>query len=44
MGRPSKQQLDDAIIHDPLAFAPAAVRPRHDGWTAERQRAFISLR
>lgn len=22
-------------------FTPAAVRPRHDGWTPERQRAFI---
>jgi len=24
-----------------LAFAPVAVAPRRDGWTAERQRAFI---
>ncbi len=24
-----------------IAFEPAAVRPRHDGWTAERQIAFI---
>ena len=39
---PAKQRIDDAIIQDPLAFAPAAVRPRHDGWTAERQRAFIA--
>src|SRR5688572_18921932 len=23
-------------------FAPAPVAPRHDGWTAERQRAFIT--
>ncbi len=27
---------------DPLAFAPASVRHRHDGWTAGRQRAFIA--
>src|SRR5687768_6797623 len=27
---------------DPLAFAPAATRARHDGWTAGRQRAFIA--
>lgn len=26
---------------DPLAFTPVAVRARHDGWTAERQRAFV---
>lgn len=25
----------------PLDFAPAPRRPRHDGWTAERQRAFV---
>ena len=94
MGKPSKQQITEAIIHsarigesnkafdkrmaelsrmsdeelaamgivppaepapptepiaapaptepDPLAFAPAPVRPRHDGWTAGRQRAFIA--
>ncbi|MCL6741196.1 hypothetical protein LZ518_08640 [Sphingomonas sp. RB56-2] len=27
----------------PLVFAPVAVKPRHDGWTAERQRAFIAV-
>lgn len=27
---------------DPLTFTPAPVKPRHDGWTAERQRAFIA--
>ncbi|HEU5286063.1 MAG TPA: hypothetical protein VFU20_06075 [Sphingomicrobium sp.] len=27
---------------DPPAFAPAPLRPRRDGWTAERQRAFIA--
>ncbi len=26
---------------DPLAFVPAALRPRRDGWTAEKQIAFI---
>ena len=25
----------------PLDFAPVPVKPRHDGWTAERQRTFI---
>jgi hypothetical protein len=30
--------MDDS---DLLAFAPAPVRSRRDGWTAERQRAFI---
>jgi hypothetical protein len=25
----------------PIPFEPVAVRPRHDGWTAERQIAFI---
>ena len=25
----------------PLEFAPVPVKSRHDGWTAERQRAFI---
>lgn len=25
----------------PIAFEPARLRPRHDGWTAERQIAFI---
>lgn len=27
---------------DPPAFDPVPVRARHDGWTAERQRAFIA--
>ena len=26
---------------DPVDFEPAPVKPRHDGWTAERQRTFI---
>lgn len=26
---------------DPLVFSPTSLRPRHDGWTADRQRAFI---
>ena len=25
----------------PAQFTPVPVRPRHDGWTAERQIAFI---
>jgi hypothetical protein len=31
---------DDAAA-DMLAFAAVPVRPRHDGWTAEKQQAFI---
>jgi hypothetical protein len=27
---------------EPLEFSPVPVQPRHDGWTAERQRAFIA--
>ncbi|MEO6436638.1 MAG: hypothetical protein ABIP55_12880 [Tepidisphaeraceae bacterium] len=27
---------------DPLAFEPATLKARHDGWTAGRQRAFIA--
>lgn len=27
---------------EPLVFAPVPVKRRHDGWTAERQRAFIA--
>ena len=27
---------------DPFPFTPAPVRARHDGWTPERQRAFIA--
>jgi hypothetical protein len=27
---------------DPLVFTPVPVTARHDGWTAERQRAFIA--
>ncbi len=30
--------VDDS---DPLAFTPVPLRTRRDGWTAERQRAFI---
>lgn len=26
---------------NPLAFTPVPVAPRHDGWTADRQRSFI---
>ena len=26
---------------DEIAFTPVKVRPRHDGWSPERQRAFI---
>lgn len=26
----------------PLEFAPVCLKPRHDGWTVERQRAFIA--
>ncbi|MDB5683680.1 MAG: hypothetical protein JWM75_1378 [Sphingomonas bacterium] len=26
---------------DDIAFAPVPVRPRHDGWTPERQEAFV---
>jgi len=25
----------------PISFTPVPVRPRHDGWTAERQIAFL---
>ena len=32
-----------ASIADPITdFEPARLRPRHDGWTAERQRTFIA--
>ncbi|MBX9858014.1 MAG: hypothetical protein K2Y20_00300, partial [Sphingomonas sp.] len=27
---------------DTLAFAPAPLRTRHDGWSAQRQRDFIT--
>lgn len=32
--------LDDFPLEQ-LAFTPVPVKPRHDGWTAERQRGFI---
>ncbi|NJC33595.1 hypothetical protein GGR88_001069 [Sphingomonas jejuensis] len=28
-------------MHESLAFTPVPVRARHDGWTPDRQRAFI---
>lgn len=28
---------------DYLCFTPVPVKPRHDGWTAERQRAFVMM-
>ena len=31
-----------AEVGEPLIFAPVPVKRRHDGWTAERQRAFIA--
>lgn len=33
--------MDQSPSPEPPAFAPVPVKPRHDGWTAERQRAFI---
>jgi hypothetical protein len=41
---PSAQQTSSgapAPPAPPIAFEPAQLRPRHDGWTAERQIAFI---
>ena len=35
------QGLIDALPRDQLGFAPVPVKPRHDGWTAARQRGFI---
>src|SRR4051812_31894167 len=32
--------LQDMPLEE-LAFAPVPVKPRHDGWTAERQKWFI---
>jgi hypothetical protein len=32
----------DAPSGDPPSFQPVPVKSRHDGWTAERQRAFIA--
>lgn len=29
------------LDHQELAFEPVPVKPRHDGWTVERQRGFI---
>lgn len=28
---------------DPLVFTPVPITARHDGWTADRQRAFIAV-
>lgn len=39
---PAPPQAAPPPAGDPLDFAPAPVRHRHDGWTAERQRAFIA--
>jgi hypothetical protein len=34
--------MTDSPDEDPLAFTPVPnLRPRHDGWSAERQRMFI---
>jgi len=38
---PSEPQIPPAAPAPPIAFEPAQLRPRHDGWTAERQIAFI---
>ena len=31
----------EASVSDPIPFEPVKLRPRHDGWTAERQGRFI---
>lgn len=38
---PRLAALVDALPLDEIAFTPVAVRARHDGWSPERQRAFI---
>jgi len=38
---PSDPPPSPAAPTPPIAFEPARLRPRHDGWTAERQIAFI---
>jgi hypothetical protein len=38
---PRLAALADGLPMRELAFAPVPVRARHDGWTPERQRAFI---
>lgn len=41
---PSSDPLEDLIQQlplDELAFTPVPVKPRHDGWTPERQTGFI---
>jgi hypothetical protein len=39
---PTDAPATDSADPDPLAFDPATMRARHDGWTASRQRAFIA--
>ena len=39
---PNSAATPEPSEQDPLAFQPAPVRQRHDGWTAGRQRAFIA--
>ena len=39
---PSLAALLDAEEWADLAFVPVPVKPRHDGWTRERQRGFIA--
>lgn len=38
---PRLAALVDSLPMDEIAFTPVAVRARHDGWSPERQRAFI---
>src|SRR5689334_9510934 len=43
MTKPLKSAAAAATASADLTdFDPAPVKPRHDGWTAERQRAFIA--
>ena len=39
---PDPDPAPDPTDPDPLAFDPATLKTRHDGWTAERQRTFIA--
>jgi hypothetical protein len=38
---PRLAALVDSLPMEEIAFTPVAVRARHDGWSPERQRAFI---
>lgn len=38
---PAARALRDCPAYYRIAFDPVPVRPRHDGWTPERQRGFI---